>query len=151
MDLSKPIRIVGLLAAAVFLASCAGVSFLQKQDAAEAARFNAYAGRPVDHFMWLIQHRGTAAISPNQIVAWASFDRPYLITVAQPCPDLMLNFRGMTSTLDEVYVRGDLVAAGTHFCDIQSIQPVDYPRMERDLRQNLAGASQKTPASHLRG
>jgi hypothetical protein len=151
MRLPQSIHILGLLAAAVLIASCAWVSSLDKQDTAEAARFNAYAGKPVDHFMWLIQHRGTAAISSNQLVAWADFDRPYLITVAQPCPDLMLNFQGITSTVDQVYARSDLVAARSHFCNIQSIRPVDFRRMERDLGQNLAGASGKTPASHLRG
>ncbi|MDE2450327.1 MAG: hypothetical protein KGO22_15240 [Gammaproteobacteria bacterium] len=151
MRQSKPIRIVGLLAAAALLVSCAGISSLEKQDTVEAAHFNNYAGKPVNHFRWLTQHRGTAAISANQLVAWADFMRPYLITVTQPCPDLMLNYRGITSTLDQVCARSNRVAVSGRFCDIQSIRPVDYARMERDLRRNLAGASRKAQASHLRG
>lgn len=147
MGQSKPIRILGLLAAAALLASCAGISSLKRQDDAEAARFNAYAGKPVDHFMWLIQHHGTAAISANQLVAWANADRPYLITVTQPCPDLMLNYRGISSTLDEVYARSNLVAAGSHLCNIQSIRPVDYQRMQRALRRNLAEDTDEQPST----
>jgi hypothetical protein len=149
MRRSKLFRIVGLVGSAALLASCAGMSSLARQDDAEAARFNAYAGKPVDHFMWLTQHQGTAAISATQLIAWADFDRPYLITVVQPCPDLMLHFQGMTSTLDEVYVRHDRLTVAGRICRIQSIRPVDYGRMWSDLRQNLAGASQE--ATHLRG
>jgi hypothetical protein len=146
---SKLFRIMGMLAAAALLASCAGISSLVRQDNAEAARFNAYAGKPVDHFMWLTEHQGTAAISANQLVAWADFDRPYLITVVQPCPDLMLHFQGISSTLDEVYVRYDRITVAGRICRIQSIRPVDYRRMWSDLRQTLAAASQE--AAHLRG
>lgn len=147
MKPAKSFRIAGLLAAAALLASCAG---LQHQDAARAARYNAYAGQPVDHFTWLIQHRGWTAISDNQLIAWADANRPYLITVAQPCPNLWFDAGGITSTLDEVHARTNFVLAAGRYCTIQSIRPIDYSRMRHDL-QRQAAADRKTPDLNARG
>jgi len=147
MNASKSIRITGLLAAAALLASCAG---LARQDAAQAARYNAYAGQPVDHFTWMIQHRGWTAISSNQLIAWSDANKPYLITVAQPCPNLWMNANGITSTLDEVHARTNYVLAAGRHCVIESIQPIDYQRMQRDLQQRQAAAEQKTRDSSVR-
>lgn len=147
MTPAKSIRIAGLLAAAALLASCAG---LEHQDAAQAARYNAYAGQAVDHFTWLIQHRGWTAISGNQLIAWADANRPYLITVAQPCPNLWFDAAGITSTLDEVRVHSNYVLAAGRHCAIETIRPIDYPRMEHDLERQAA-AGQKTPDLDVRG
>jgi hypothetical protein len=146
MKPAKSFRIVGLLAAAALLASCAA---LQHQDAAQAARYNAYAGQPVEHFTWLVQHRGWAAITGNQLIAWSDANRPYLVTVVQPCPDLMLNASGITSTQDEVHAHTNFVLAAGRFCGIQTIRPIDYSRMQHDL-QRQAAAGQKTPDGHSR-
>lgn len=143
MKSSRPIRIAGLLVAAALLVSCAA---LDRQDASRAARYNAYAGQPVDHFTWLIQHRGWAAISDNQLVAWADANRPYLITVAAPCPNLWFDAGGITSTLDQVHTRTNYVLAAGRHCAIQTIQPIDYSRMQHDLQQ----ADAKTPDRHVR-
>lgn len=147
MKTSKPIRIACLLAAAALLASCAA---LEKQDATLAARYNAYAGQPVDHFMWLAEHRGWAAISDNQLIAWADANRPYLITVAQPCPNLWFDASGITSSLDEVGVHRDYVLAAGRGCAIQTIRPIDYLRMRHDV-QRQADARRTTPENNLRG
>ncbi|HEX5463053.1 MAG TPA: DUF6491 family protein [Steroidobacteraceae bacterium] len=140
MNPSASIRIAGLLAATALLASCAG---LERQDAAQAARYNAYAAQPVDHFTWLIQHRGWTAISDNQLIAWADANRPYLITVVQPCPNLWFDASGITSTQDEVSAHTNFVLSAGRFCEIQSIRPIDYSRMQRDL-QRQADAGPKT-------
>lgn len=147
MKPSKSIRIAGLLGAAALLASCAG---LQRQDTAQAARYNAYAGQPVDHFTWLVQHRGWAAISDNQLIAWADANRPYLITVAQPCPNLWFHANGITSTQDEVRVHTNFVLSAGRHCAIQSIRPIDYSRMRHDLQRGAA-AGQRTPDLNVRG
>jgi hypothetical protein len=129
---SKPIRIAGMLAATALLASCSATRTLQQSDAAQHARFQAYAGKPVREFTWLTSHRGRWAIASNQLVAWSNFDRPYLLTVAQPCPNLMLAPAiGITSSLDSVIAGQDhVIAQGIH-CGIATIQPVDYRRMQR--------------------
>ena len=148
MKPSKSIRIAGLLAAAALLASCAG---LERQDAALAARYNAYAGQPVDHFTWMLQHRGWAAITSNQLVAWSDSNRPYLITVVQPCPDLMLDAGGITSTVDEVRAHTNYVLAAGRHCAIETIRPIDYQRMQHDLQQRQADARLTKPESNVRG
>lgn len=146
MKPSKSIRIAGLLAAAALLASCAG---LERQDAAQAARYNAYAGQPVEHFTWLIQHRGWAAISDNQLIAWSDANNPYLITVVQPCPNLWFHAAGITSTLDEVHAHTNYVLAAGRHCAIETIRPIDYSRMQHEL-QRQADAGPKTPDPNVR-
>ncbi len=137
MTQSNPIRIAGMLAAAALLVSCSVTRTLQQRDAAQHARFQAYAGEPVREFTWLTSHRGRWAIARNQLVAWSNFDRPYLLTVAQPCPNLMLAPSiAITSSLDSVVAGNDYVIAQGIHCEIQTIQPVDYRRMQQqDLRQ----------------
>jgi hypothetical protein len=135
---SNPIRIAGMLAAAALLASCSATRTLQKRDAAQQARFQAYAGKPVREFTWLTDsHRGRWAIASNQLVAWSNFERPYLLTVAQPCPNLMLASPGIgiTSSLDSVIAGQSYVIAQGFHCEIETIQPVDYRRMQRQERR----------------
>jgi hypothetical protein len=130
MRQSKSLRALGLLTGATLLASCA----LQRQDAAEHARFNSYAGKPVAQFIWITPQHGRAAISRNQLVAWTDINRPYLITVEQPCPDLMLaGGIGITSTIDTVRAHTDYVIAQGFHCEIRSIQPVDYLALQRAI------------------
>lgn len=146
MTPSKSIRIAGLLAAAAFLASCAG---LARQDAKLAARYNAYAGQPVDHFTWMLAHRGWSAIDKNQLIAWSDANNPYLITVVQPCPDLMLEAGGITSSLDEVHTRSNFVLAAGRRCSIETIRPIDYRRMQQD-QQRQADVRGTKPDSNAR-
>jgi len=123
-----------LVAAAAFLAACSGIP-LKQRDAAELARFEAYAGKPVDHFTWLTHYQGWEPISPNQLVVWTNINQAYLITVFHPCTDLMFARRiGLSSTADTVYAHFDHVNVEGWRCTIDTIQPVDYLRMEHDLR-----------------
>lgn len=143
MNHSEPWRTALLFTAAMLLAACSGVS-LRERDAAQHARFRAYAGAPVREFTWLTSQRGRSALSSDQLVAWADINKPYLLTVAQPCPNLMLARRiGITSTQDTVITRMSYVHARGFRCEVKTIQPVDYPRMLRDLRQKQAEAGQK--------
>ncbi|MGH8300678.1 MAG: DUF6491 family protein [Steroidobacteraceae bacterium] len=124
-----------LLVAAALLAACSGIP-LRQREAAERNRFEAYAGKPVDHFTWLTHYQGWDPISPDQLVVWTDINRAYLITVAHPCTDLMFARRiGLTSTADTVYAHFDFVHAERWKCMIQTIQPVDYLRMRHDLRE----------------
>lgn len=141
------LRAVCLLAAAALLASCSGIP-LKKRDAAERARFEAYAGKPIDHFTWLTDYEGWEPISRDQLVIWTDINRAYLITVFRPCTDLMFAQRiGLSSTADTVYAHFDSVHVQGWNCMIKTIQPVDYQRMQRDLRQERAAAK----ASKARG
>ena len=136
-----------LLVAAALLASCSGIP-LKQREAAERDRFEAYAGKPVDHFTWLTHYEGWEPISKNQLVVWTDINRAYLITVFPPCTDLMFARRiGLTSTADTVYAHFDSVRAEGWRCTIDTIQPVDYLRMEQDMRrQHQAEEQTKKPA-----
>ena len=124
-----------LLVAAALLAACTGIP-LKQREAAERARFEAYAGKPVDHFTWLTRYEGWEPISHNQLVVWTDINQAYLITVFSPCTDLMFARRiGLTSTADTVYAHFDSIRADGWRCMIDTIRPVDYRRMEHDLRQ----------------
>lgn len=129
------IRSAWLLVAAALLASCSGIP-LKERDAAERARFEAYAGKPVDHFTWLTHYNGWEPLSPDQLVVWTDINDAYLITVFHPCTNLMFARRiGLTSSADTVYAHFDAVKSEGWRCMIKTIQPVDYRRMQKDLRE----------------
>ena len=129
------LRGASLLVAAALLASCSGIP-LKQREAAERARFEAYAGKPVDHFTWLTHYEGWEPIAHDQLVVWTDINQAYLITVFSPCTDLMFARRiGLTSTADTVYAHFDSVRAEGWRCIIDTIRPVDYRRMQHDLRQ----------------
>ena len=134
-----------LLVAAAFLVSCSGIP-LKQREAAERNRFEAYAGKPVDHFTWLVRYDGWEPISRDQLVVWTDIDTAYLITVFRPCTDLMFARRiGLSSTADTVYAHFDSVRVEGWRCTINTIQPVDYRRMQHDLRaQHEAQKREKT-------
>lgn len=135
-------RSAWLLVAAALLASCSGIP-LEQREAAERNRFEAYAGKPVDHFTWFTRYEGWEPISRNQLVVWTDINRAYLVTVFPPCTDLMFARRiGLTSTADTVYAHFDAVRAEGWRCVIDTIQPVDYRRMQQDLREQRRAAKQ---------
>jgi hypothetical protein len=124
-----------LLVAAALLAACSGIP-LKQREAAERARFEAYAGPPVDHLTWLTDYNGWEPISRDQLVLWTDINDAYLITVFRPCTNLMFARRiGLHPTASTVYAHFDSVHVDRWNCIIKTIQPVDYRRMQRDLRQ----------------
>ena len=140
-------RAAWLLIAAALLAACSGIP-LRQREAAERSRFEAYAGKPVDHFTWLTRYDGWEPISPDQLVVWTNINDAYLITVFRPCTNLMFARRiGLTSTADSVYAHFDSVRAEGWRCIIDTIRPVDYRRMQRDLRQQREAQKRTKAAS----
>jgi hypothetical protein len=123
-----------VLLAAALLAACSGIP-LKQREAAERARFEAYAGKPVDHLTWLTHYDGWEPISPDQLVVWTDINQAYLITVFHPCTDLMFARRiALTPFANTVYAHFDAVHVEGWRCIINTIQPVDYRRMEHDER-----------------
>ena len=142
MKRSVGLKFLWILAGAALLTSCSTTRTLTQGDAAEHARFNAYAGKPISEFMWVTPRHARSAIWSNQLIAWANINTVYLITVAQPCPDLMTSPTiGISSTLGWVRTRTSYVYSMGHPCRIQTIQPVDYLRMQRDERRQDGGKS----------
>jgi len=137
-----PLRGAWLLITAALLTACSGIP-LRQRDAAERARFEAYAGKPVDHFTWLTHYQGWEPISPDQLVVWTDLNQAYLVTVFHPCTDLMFAHRiGLTSTADTVYAHFDSVHAEGWRCTIKTIQPIDYRKMQQDERQQHQASEQ---------
>jgi hypothetical protein len=131
-----------LLAAVALITACSGIP-LKQREAAERARFEAYAGKPVDHFTWLTHYEGWEPISRNQLVVWTDINQAYLISVFSPCTDLMFARRiGLTQSAETVYAHFDVVRVDGWRCIIDSIRPVDYRRMQSDLRQQRQAAEQ---------
>ncbi len=129
------LKLAWLLVAAASLTACSSIPLAQR-DAAELARFEAYAGKPVDHFTWLTEYDGWEPISPNQLVLWTDMNQAYLITVFQPCTNLMFARRiALHPTANTIYAHFDSVHVERWKCVIDTIQPVDYRRMQDDLRR----------------
>lgn len=137
---TRRVAAAGLLLAAALLSSCSGIP-LVKREAAERARFQAYAGKPVGSYTWLTSYDGWEPISRHQLVVWTNINEAYLITVFRPCTDLMFARRiGLTSFAGTVSAKFDFVKADGWKCMIKTIQPVDYRRMLRDERKARAAA-----------
>ena len=132
---------IWLLVAALLLASCSGVP-LKEREAARRAQFAAYAGKPVSHFTWLTRYDGWEPIARNQLVIWTGINQAYLITVSSPCTDLMFA-RGiaLTPTVNTIYAHFDSVHTEGWRCIIDTIQPIDYRRMQQDLRRQRQAAA----------
>lgn len=141
-------RIALLLGVVALLAACSSIS-LKEREQAERARIEAYAGQPVDHFTGLGRYDGWRPIGKEEALVWTSPDKAYLITVASPCEDLRFaSHIGLTSTLHTVYSRGlDYVKVRGWRCPITQIRPVDYGRLQADLRRERMQHAQAEDAS----
>jgi hypothetical protein len=130
-----------LLSATVLLTACSSIPLKQRQDA-QRARYEAYAGPPVDRFTYLGRYDSWQPIGTNELVVWTTINQAYLIKVAPPCDNLeFANRIGLTSTANTVSARLDFVRVGRQWrCPIQEIRPVDYLRMKQDMRKEAEEA-----------
>lgn len=128
-----------LLAPVALLAACSGIPLKEHQDA-RGARYEDYAGAPVKQFTWIGQYNGWTPIGTNELVVWTTPFQAYLLKVAPPCDNLQfVNRIGLTSTANTVYARFDAVKVDHGWrCPIQEIRPVDYRRMQQDMRKETA-------------
>ena len=130
-----------LLSATALLTACSGIPLKQRQDE-QRARYEAYAGPPIDQFTYLGRYDSWQPIGTNQVVVWTTPFQAYLIKVAPPCDNLQfVNRIGLTSTGNTVSARFDFVKVGRQWrCPIQEIRPVDYQRMRQDMRKDADAA-----------
>jgi hypothetical protein len=137
-----------LLSATALLAACSGIPLKQRQDE-QRARYEAYAGPPIEQFTWLGRYDSWQSIGTNQLVVWTTPFQAYLIRVAPPCENLQFANRiGLTSTANTVSARFDFVKVGRQWrCPIQEIRPVDYQRMRQDMRKDAEDAKAAQGAS----
>ncbi len=137
--MSEPLSrwVVASAAAAVLLASCAQTIPLTRRQAARLERYEAYAGKPINQFTWLTQYHRWTALAPHKLAFWTNINTVYLLTVYKPCPNLLsTNTIAVTSHAGVVQAHFNFVddARGFH-CMIDTIQPIDYRRMQRNLRR----------------
>lgn len=139
---------LGAAAALVaLLASCstnkaAGPSAAEPTTQQRAlARYEAYAGPPVDSFTWLGHFDSWEGLGENRLLVYTTPRDAYLLKIAPPC-DLrfVVNKVGITSSNAAVYkgldsvVVNNAAAGGPWQCAILEIRPVDVRRMKADLR-----------------
>ena len=125
----------GTIAVVTLLSACTDIPLRQREEA-ERARYLQYAGPPIKEFTYLGRYDSWTALSKDEVVVWTTINNAYLITVAQPCTDIMfVNHIGLTSTLHTVSQRFDFVKVRGQNCFIKSIQPVDYLKMKQDARK----------------
>ena len=110
---------------------------------AELARFQRYAGPPVEQFtmydMWKWQGLG-----PEWIAVWSTINDPYLIRVDKSCNRLDWT-HGISLSQRmrwQVTQKFDYVVFGSQRCKIEEIRPVDYRAMLK------AGADSRRGVDH---
>jgi Family of unknown function (DUF6491) len=131
-----------LVPAVAVLTACSGIPLKERQDA-RRARYEAYAGAPIDSFTWPGRYDSWQSIGTNELVVWTTPSQAYLIKVAPPCDNLeFANRIGLTSTASTVSARFDFVKVRHWRCPIQEIRPVDYQRMRQDMRKEAGAAKQ---------
>jgi Family of unknown function (DUF6491) len=145
----------GVLALAVPLASYSQMIPLKRSYTARLSGVEAYAGKPITSlsrrsaFLWRSAVDGWDPITPNKLVVWTDKTDNHqvdLITVHPPCPDLMFVTQIGLIRPRDLRVHLGLVRVRGWRCVIDTIQPIDYRRMERDLRKAKA-AQQKATAT----
>jgi Family of unknown function (DUF6491) len=121
--------------ATLTLGACATGIPKHESDAATRARYEQYAGAPVDHITYLGHYSGWEPLGRDALVIWTGINDAYLLKVNGPCPDLpFATHVGLTATGSTVYARFDFVTVRHWRCQIAEIRPVDYRRMRADLR-----------------
>jgi hypothetical protein len=127
---------IWLLPTVALVTACSGIPLKERQDA-QRARYEEYAGTPIEQFTWIGQYNSWAPIGTNELVVWTTPFQAYLIKVAPPCDNLQfVNRIGLTSTANTVYARFDFVKVDHGWrCPIQEIRPIDYRRMQQDMRK----------------
>lgn len=136
-----------LVSALALLSACSEIP-LNTRETKQAALYQQYAGPPVDGFTYLGRYDSWTSIGRYQLVVWTTPNDAYLITVRPPCTELpFAQHIGLTQTAHTVTQKFDFVLVGHDRCWIQSIQPVNYLQMKRDMRQKSADAKAAAEAA----
>jgi hypothetical protein len=131
-------RYTGIVCALV-IAACSSAP--HARDEAAQAQYLAYAGEPIDQFTYLGRFDSWRALSRTQLIVWTTVVDAYLLTVQEPCNNLLFANRiGVSATFGTVHRGLDSVLIRDDRCPISEIRPVDYRRMRAD-RRNAAHAA----------
>jgi hypothetical protein len=104
------------------------------------ARYQAYAGKPVNSFTWLGRFDSWEPLGKDQLLVYTRPNEAYLLKVRGPC-DLRFatGALGITSANSTVYAGLDSIAVNTGVggpwqCPIDEIRPLDVRGMKADLQ-----------------
>ena len=119
-----------LFAACAALAAPAVFADTRATEAANLARFEKFAGTPVENFtMWDMYK--WQLLGPDTVAVWTGVNDVYMLKVEQPCINLE-NAKAIVVTSKmshQVNRRLDFVNFGSQQCQILEIRPVDYKAM----------------------
>lgn len=131
--------LTALLGCTIALAGCASSSPKQR-DADNLARYQAYAGEPVDSFH-LRRLQNWVSLGREHFAVYTSLNEAWLIEVWQPCNGLdFAQAISLTSTGSRVYARFDSVQFEQQSCRIQQIRKVDARAMKAARRAESAAS-----------
>ena len=134
-------RYIGLGLAAVLLAACAGTPRLSDEE--RLARYQAYAGEPIERFTQ-IRIDNWESLDSNKLVLWNGRQEAYLLTVWDTCADLrqaqtitVISASSHTvSVFDKIKVVKDPrfgpIMTGFDTCPIREIRAVNVKQMRAD-------------------
>jgi hypothetical protein len=123
------------------LAGCAGTPRLSDEE--QLARYQAYAGEPVDRFNQL-RIDNWESLDSNKLVLWNGRHEAYLVTVWDTCADLrqahtitVISASAQTVTVfDKIKVVKDPrfgpMMTGFDTCPIREIRPINVKQMRAD-------------------
>ena len=118
--------------AAIVFASAAQAD-TRAYEKEQLARFERYAGQPVDEFpmfeLWQWE-----ALSRDKLVLWSTIHDAWLVTVDKSCNNLLWT-HGLSVTQEmrmKVTAKFDFVVFRDQRCKITQIRPVDYKAMLKD-------------------
>jgi hypothetical protein len=130
----------GLALLLAWAAAAPAVAQQTSSESAELARYQKYAGAPVDHVHYF-QTNGFEYLAPDKVAVWFGVNKLYLLTVETPCNDLAFaNGIGLTARNNMLYRNSDFVTFGAQRCKIVKIEPVDELKMKQDrAKEKQAG------------
>jgi hypothetical protein len=134
-------RYVALGLVLALLAGCAGTARLSDEE--RLARYQAYAGEPIERFTQL-RIDNWESLDSNKLVLWNGRSEAYLLTVWDTCADLrqaqtitVVSASSHTvSVFDKIRVVKDPrfgpIMTGFDTCPIREIRPVNVKQMRAD-------------------
>lgn len=141
MEVKVVDRILALGLTVALLAGCAGTPRLSDEE--RLARYQAYAGEPVDRFTQL-RIDNWESLDSNKLVLWNGRQEAYLLTVWDTCADLrqaqtitvISNSSHTVSVFDKIKVLKDPrfgpMMTGFDTCPIREIRPINVKQLRAD-------------------
>jgi hypothetical protein len=115
------------------------------------ARYEAYAGPPLQYFTWLGRFDSWEPLGKDRLVVYTTPSDAYLLKVWPGCDlSFVIGGIGISSTSRTVYSGLDSVtvntgAGGLRRCPISEIRKVDYTRMRADMRAQSQSGKASEP------